>query len=181
MNMSPNDNTGEITFTTINTYDSWCVDSPSDIYGGCQKCHHYSMVFGGDTYDKTHKKIKTEEDFEVVKSDFVEHFNKAHPDLVAKKRAAKPVKKKFEKMEDKISVMSTPSRSGEFFADMVNETPSNQFYNNIARMMFSNVDNCSFTIQSVEEPPTVGQPVIQRSEERRGEFRSRRTNRYEVQ
>lgn len=135
-------------------------------YDGCNECYNYSMVFGGDVYAKTHKKIKTEEDFEIVKSDFVEHFNKEHPDLVAKKRAVKPVKKKFKKMKDKIFTMSA-SFNDEFFENL--------------NMVFNSGNNCTLNIQSVEEPSREWSTVIQRAEERRGGFRSRRTNRHEVQ
>jgi len=141
---------GNMTIYTSYGQDNY---NSSRIYEGCKECYHFSMVFGGDIYAKTHKKIKTEEDFEIVKSDFVEHFNKAHPDLVAKKRTVKPVKKKFEKVKQNNTFMFSPDEATITYMDYALDLNTQR-------------DLRSLSNQLVEE--------------RHGGFRSRRTNRYEV-
>ena len=85
-------------------------ESNGGLYKNCKKCYDYSTLFG-----TTHKgrSIKTEEDFEIVKNEFVKHFNECHKDLVKKKieqRSTPPRRfKKVEKMSDYPTVQEAES------------------------------------------------------------------------
>lgn len=58
-------------------------------YGGCHECFWYSLVFHAKEAPDRTKIIESDEDFEKVKGHFVKHFNKEHPEIVAKKMALK--------------------------------------------------------------------------------------------
>jgi hypothetical protein len=68
-----------------------------DGYDGCKDCYYYSMLFGGSP-NKLGKTIKTEEDFEREKEEFVQHFNDSHQDLMRKREGKTNNHKKFKKM-----------------------------------------------------------------------------------
>ena len=53
------------------------------------------MLFGGEHEGRD---IKTEEDFEIAKGEFVKHFNEKHQDIMIN-RTRLSVKKKFKKVE----------------------------------------------------------------------------------
>ena len=75
-------------------------------YGGCQKCGIYSAEFGN---------LKSEEEFEITKAKFVEHFNKKHRDILMKK-GLPLAKKKFTKVKNgAYEAMFVPSLSIENF------------------------------------------------------------------
>jgi len=172
-NMVRDMSSGQITFNNLDGLSVFTFDSPR-IYGGCKECYHFSMVFGGVIYNKTHEKIETEEDFEIVKSDIVEHLNKEHPDLVAKKRAAKPVKKKFEKVKQNF-----PLRHVEFRLDDI----TSSYETGISHMNYISgilVPHDSRTTATPSVQAFRRSLANQAAEERWGGFRSRRTNRYEV-
>lgn len=62
-------------------------------YNGCTICKDYSTLFGGNHKGRT---INSEEEFELVKAEFVAHFNKYHQKLMLDK----PKKvRKFKKVE----------------------------------------------------------------------------------
>jgi len=58
-----------------------------ETYNGCAECFWYSIVFHAKRAPDGTKIIDTDEDFEKVKAHFVKHFNKKHPEIVAKKMA----------------------------------------------------------------------------------------------
>lgn len=68
-------------------------------YHGCRDCWKFSMLFGG-SYEAVFgnipekRNIKNEDDFEVVKGEFVKHFNEKHKDLfpIRKAKVAKSYK-----------------------------------------------------------------------------------------
>lgn len=64
-----------------------------DTYGGCNHCYWYSLVFFNKCDPEGTLIIENDEDFEKVKQNFVDHFNKAHPDIVAKKMNIKDPEK----------------------------------------------------------------------------------------
>ena len=61
----------------------------TDLYNGCLECFWYSIVFYAKKAPDGTMIIDSDEDFEKVKEHFVKHFNKKHPDVVAKKMALK--------------------------------------------------------------------------------------------
>ena len=69
-------------FRMVNPYAS-----PNTTYKGCSECHRFSMLFGSPS-------IRTEEEFEGYKNQFVEHFNEKHQDLMEKRKPYE--KKRFE-------------------------------------------------------------------------------------
>lgn len=84
----------ERTPENISEDDSYLVK-----YHGCRECWKFSMLFGGSYEaifgDKPEKRnIQTEDDFEVVKGEFVAHFNEKHKDLfpIRKAKMAKAYK-----------------------------------------------------------------------------------------
>ncbi len=48
-------------------------------YHGCDECYGFSMLFGGIARDG--RWINSEEEFEIIKSEFVLHFNEKHKDI----------------------------------------------------------------------------------------------------
>lgn len=68
------------------------VRSLSSAYKGCNKCAWYSDVF----YNKQSGHvvaIENDEDFEIVKDNFVNHMNDEHPDICARKMALRDASK----------------------------------------------------------------------------------------
>ena len=77
--------------------------SPSggSMYGGCPECYYYSMLFGGSSSGGVgDRKINSEEDFEVAKQEFVEHFNEKHKDIVRKRQEKPKIRKTYKKIND---------------------------------------------------------------------------------
>jgi len=68
------------------------------LYHGCQQCFDFSMIFGGSNLHSF--RIKNDEDFELVKADFVKHFNEKHKDLYKNKQNNH---KTFKKISTEIS------------------------------------------------------------------------------
>jgi len=65
-------------------------------YHGCKLCYHYSCLFGRAHDTIT---ISNDEDFEVWKAKFVEHFNKKHRNLMINKPKEVKTYKKVEEKE----------------------------------------------------------------------------------
>ncbi len=94
--------------------DLWSVYDGSDQYDKCTICYNFSMLFGGSHKGRS---IDNEEQFEIVKEEFVTHFNKCHKDIMEKRPEYK--EKKFKKM--KPQVLDIAATSG---YNMVQTTPS---------------------------------------------------------
>ncbi len=79
-------------------YVTFTQPDPSHLYyHNCHECTEFSTMFGSRT------RIKNEEDFEIIKGEFVKHFNENHRDLV-EKRKPKPDRnyKKYPSVENPI-------------------------------------------------------------------------------
>ena len=48
-------------------------------YHGCDECYGFSMLFGG--VERKGRWINSEEEFEIVKAEFVQHFNEKHRNI----------------------------------------------------------------------------------------------------
>ena len=64
-------------------------------YDKCDICYDFSMLFGGSHKGRD---IENEEQFEIVKEEFVTHFNKCHKDIMEKRPEYK--EKRFKKVEE---------------------------------------------------------------------------------
>lgn len=49
-------------------------------YNGCRTCYTFSMLFGG--CDAGGLEIRNDEQFEIIKAEFVQHFNENHQDII---------------------------------------------------------------------------------------------------
>lgn len=146
--------------------------SMSSTYGGCQECSRFSSCFGGAPYEG--KVIKTEEDFEIIKEQFVAHVNDKHKDLIAKKRSVKHVNKKFKKVKDESFILtSTPHTHNPFYHEynctftMHDEANIHEYY-----LPDGNIELATH----VSSRPVVSEPTTHTPTERRG-FRTRISNR----
>lgn len=82
------------------------MSSGHSSYGGCKKCWYYSMLFGGSSDGGVGtRKINSEEDFEVAKQEYVEHFNDDHKDIMLKRDKPDNAKVFKEVEKDKSNIM----------------------------------------------------------------------------
>ena len=75
------------------------------LYDGCEKCYQYSLLFG--ELSNSIGKIHNEEEFEIHKMQFVEHFNEKHRDIYEKrKKSEKPRSREIKKLPPKPNSIS---------------------------------------------------------------------------
>jgi len=154
------------------------IVSRNNMYGGCIDCRVFSNCFGGSMYEG--KIIRTEEDFEIIKAKFVSHVNDKHKDLIAKKRAAPHVNKKFEKVkETPLILTSTPNSGNIFFAsNNIIHDESDYISLSDARRYASDMFEREYSGTFSNPEPTVDRSLRQTPAERPG-FRTRITNRHD--
>ena len=63
-------------------------------YHGCQVCYGFSMLFGGCERDG--RWINSEEEFELIKAEYVQHFNEKHRDIKPKLKDKGEIYKKYD-------------------------------------------------------------------------------------
>ncbi len=108
-------------------------------YDSCETCLDYSILFGGNDY--CCRKIETEEQFEIVKNQFVEHFNECHHEKAKKE---KPVKS-YKKIEYLMSTNITSTFRDMFlngtisYYDAIFERPDTYIRSNEARFIPSSL------------------------------------------
>ena len=134
---TPPDNTLSSTGTLPIEHERFVLADPANgtfEYGGskqydsCDICYDFSMLFGGSHKGRD---IDNEEQFEIVKEEFVTHFNKCHKDIMEKRPEYK--EKKFKKTKVGVGLLghdivlergdivhiSTPSGGAAFYGTSI--------------------------------------------------------------